>query len=241
MTNPLPTFEELQQRGPVEEGRVLTVEEMQQAKIDKANKPDRNKTKRQSESLCKRQFKKFFGVKLVKVRDDLMDGPHGHYRVSSDVDFRGDMPLLVNGIIQVRPVRVECKGITVKANKKGVHGWAGRFSLSRISKTQRQYLEENRLAGGLSILFLSYHLEGKVVRTYIVSWKGWLDIEEELRLIKSPKNFQGKSLRTWDLELLNTSEVFKRNARWQLCRDHWIIEHLPDINVEAEQLSLLDI
>ena len=234
----LPTLEELEDRGPaISTARALTVEEMQQAKTDKANKPDRLKTKRQSESLCKRQFQKFFNVKLVKVRDDLMTGPHGNYRVSKDVDFQGTMFLVTNGITQPRPLRVECKGITLKFNN--VAKVRGSFALSRISDIQRGYLQTNRMMGGISVIYLSYHLEGQCDLSYIVSWRQWQRVEEELKE-RTQGNFHGKSLRyPTDMLLLETAQVYKHNSRWYLTDNHWIKQYLPTKN--TQQLSLLDI
>ena len=233
----LPSLEELKAQGPATPGRELTQEEQAQAKIDKAAKPTPFKTKKKSEALCKRHFEKFAGVTLKKVRDDLITRENGEsYRVSEDVDFAGTIQLIINKRVRSCPLRVEAKGVTLQ--KRGPKH-VGAFSLSSLSKVQRQYLEANRQKGGLSVIHLSWWYKGECLMAHLIPWKRWVPLQEEL-LYHATGNYKGKSLRYHeDIGIIYDCKIYKVSGQWEMVSTHWLRPYLP--SEETLQPKLLPI
>ena len=230
----LPTLEELKQRGEPTKARPLTDTEQAQAKADKEDRPKHLETKRKSEALCKYHLRKWGCTNVEKVRDDLrIVGDHS-IRISKDVDFRGDIPLLVEGVARLIPLRVESKGITLRA---GSSGTMGSFPLSNLSAKEREYLHENRVRGGLSAIHLAWWFDSECLAVLFIPWKRWFTIEDELmKKTEEDKRFKGKSLR-WhaDKHLVNDCIIYKASGRWHLCHDHW----LGPLLTKGEQPGLL--
>jgi len=230
----LPTLEELKQRGEPTKARPLTDTEQARAKADKKDRPKHLETKRKSEALCKYHLRKWGCTNVEKVRDDLrIVGDHS-IRISKDVDFRSDWPLLLDGIVRPVPTRVESKGITLRVGSKGL---MGSFPLSNLSAKEREYLHKNRMRGGLSAIHLAWWFNGECSMVDFILWKNWSAIEDWLKdKAEHDKRFGGKSLR-WhaDRDLMGRCEIYKASGRWHLCHDHW----LEPLLTKGEQPKLL--
>jgi hypothetical protein len=158
-----------------------------------------------------------------------------NYRISQDVDFRGLIALRVRGRTAMYPLRVEAKGITLQESSKGP---VGSFPLSGISKIQRQYLEDNRQRGGLSVIHLSWWYKGKCERAHMISWRRWQEMEQAL-LANATGNYKGKSLRyheKTDMGTIYDCVIFKVSNQWKMVESHWLKPFLPQQEEEIQRL-----
>jgi len=175
------------------------------------NNPTSKQLERIGESLTKRILKKY-GINLEKIPTGY--NYYGHPQ-STDVDFRAT---------NWQPLKVEAKTWWAQRNKY--------FSLSRISKKERSYLN-NGIAGGyhcwLSIAMLfNEPTQSACAAVYIVTWQQWLAVEEAL-LLRAKGQYKGQSLRVRDLDLLDGYAIMregKPRSPWRVPSDHWLNEVL---------------
>jgi len=236
----LPTLEELRARGSATPGRELTAEEKAKAQADKAKKPTPFHTKKLSENLCRKHFKDLLGVELTKVADTKRKFGDRTFYVSEDVDFRGNIFLRVAGVTRCYPLRVESKAVTLKRQwRQHKVKLAGSFPLSSLTDIQRLYLTENKVRGGLSIIYLTWWLEKSCQAAFMVHLNSWMEVESILQE-RALGNFKGKSLRFEDCDLLSTSEIWyaNRDNKWWLPISHWIKPYLVDQNQPQLNLPL---
>ena len=218
---PLPSLEEAQRIAEEQGvGRPLTDEEMVLARAASRDNQRRHlQTTKWSEALCKRQFHSL-GIFLSKNRSDLIFlRGKGPIRMSTGVDFRGVAAIkgTAQGAQRTVTVMVEAKGFTIDNDEHG--GWP----VNSLSKGQRQYLEENRQAGGLSIVHLSaWKRDGELVASFIISWLQWQHMEWEL-LQRAKGNYKGGSLRMpQDLDLIIHYAMLKQKGQWHPMEGHWL-------------------
>lgn len=228
----LPTLGDLQSRGVPVPGRTLTDAEQAQKRADMASRPKHLRTKHKSEQLCSYQFNRWGAQSFYKARDDerYVKGV-GLIRVATDVDFVGSLPIMVRGDVRAVTLKVESKGITLRASRLYYHEdgstsykLTGSLPLSNLSAKERGYLDKNREAGGLSVVHIAWWFEGNCQAVHVVPWRDWVGIERAL-LVKAAedKRFQGKSLRYHaDGDLLAHCLVEKVRGRWALAPGHWL-------------------
>jgi len=164
-------------------------------------KPERGKVtskmlERIGEGLAKAIFAKH-GIKLAKI--PLIQGFYGYK--SQDVDF----------VSEAARVKVEAK--TWWVFKKS-------FPLARISDNERGYLDTSTRNGFkcyITIALLETELATRSACSvfYVIPWLEWLNIEDSLKT-RQKGNFQGRSLRKCDLDLLEKFILRKVKGRWRV-------------------------
>ena len=236
----LPSLEELERKGPATGGRSLTADEQRKAQVNKKKKRKNLETKAKSEALCKRQLISWGGTGVVKNRDDSRNIRGQEIRISTDVDYRGTIPIRINGMVLNMSLRVESKGITltekvVRYEEDGsvTKTVRGSFSMANLSDKQRTYLQDAREEGKFSAIHLAWWLNGDCIRVNFIPWKWWPELEKCLaERAKKDKRFRGKSLRYHaDLDLLDETNILKVNGRWTFEPGHW----LPPLLAKGEQ------
>lgn len=157
------------------------------------------------EGLARDTFKNQLGIMLTKI-------PTGYnwagHPLSTDVDFQGSY--------QGRPLKVEAKA-----------WWCARksFPLARFSVNERRYLN-NGVAQGWQCWVTIALLDGEPRRgacnnLYVLPWSRWLQIEAELRQ-RAKGNYEGKSFRRRDLDLLDGLAIVRQGRRWVVPEGHWL-------------------
>lgn len=178
--------------------------------------------KRKAEELTRYIFTNLFNAEISKSQVQEIITDKGIFNKSTDVDFVGSMPILSNGTAISYPIKIDAKA------------WSGAsFPLSRVSPNERQYFSDGlRAKMGCLLALVVWPLDAKsygrgdVDAVYLVPWKLWLKLENQLAGMAAG-NFKGKSLRRSDLNLLSGCAVVKDGRRWQLEPDHWLIPLLP--------------
>jgi len=170
------------------------------------NKPTPNQLKNIGEGLTKYILKKA-GINLRKIEQ--IAGWGGYYK-SVDVDFVDD----------ARRVKVEAKTWWTKGGKNN-------FPLSRFSKKERQYLYRagwNGWRAWVTIALLDGAPSRQACNTfYVILWPEWMRIEAELRR-RASGNYEGKSLRVRDLDLLARYAIGRDGTRWAIPPGHWVTQ-----------------
>jgi hypothetical protein len=216
----IPTWDELKEM--MEDGRLspvvrpLSDEERANARLARKSKSKQTLLKNKGEQAARQFLKTHFQAELHKNADRPQEIKGHVVRISTDVDYSGSIVLRVKGVNTPYPAKIEVKAIS---------RWT--FPLSRVSDTERKYLNQAKAANHIAAVVLVW-IDGdnEAVILHFVPWKDWTTLEAGL-LAKATGNFQGKSIRRVDLRDLDPYAFRKTNGRWVPDEHNILVPYLP--------------
>ena len=237
------------------ESRPLTDEEKKLAAAERAQHPSRAKIGARGEHVVKNLLESRLHATLRKIAvqpteiTDRKTGDSKSIYIGRDVDYEGEVPLRLNGVVSQWTLRLEVKTITGE-----------RFSLSSLTPTQQRYLEKARGAGRVPWIALVWYrheytcaacghvFDGYNARkcpqcysqdlerqdeadcVHLIPWREWPQVLQAVaQKARENRQFKGKSLRRRvDWDLLHRYAILKKNRRWEFVEAHWLLPYLPE-------------